>query len=524
MTLSIGSSASRVGNLAQANSFGGYACAPTSVANALLALGEDSLMQGPSEPGSWESLYETRNNLAENYFFTSVDWEKGASFNPKLPSPDYLIAGGSLPSQVLKGTINYINDRQKLQQPKRPVTVSVKGLVSGSIQYRDDKGNPTARVPMNFGGFDVQAVINGKNITSPSLVDYQNYFTQVDSGNSYGILDFLMQGLLRGPVVFGMYYTNAPAGHAVTATDIQINDSNANGVIERGEATISFIDPLNPSQAYSPTVGATTDQEAFNRIKSDGAVKLTKGEIWQNEDGYLTLNYEQQSLALDNGRISLPVGDASNNRLGQGNVTAAITLAMALNTSGLGSDFDKIVGSSSQVAPGLTDFSSFIIDPVTADKVLSGYVYSNESSSYSNQFRYYECIDASGTVKFSDPITGQLRILMPSDAGYSNAAWTLAQGFSGEAGAVSMGYRESTDSETLTKYRVDLSKLSNGYLAPIALTSKGDIWSPFAAANVDKQQHFLSTGPLSWRMEDQRGLGDRDFNDLHVSMLIESIL
>ena len=163
MTLSIGSSASRVGNLAQANSFGGYACAPTSVANALLALGEDSLMQGPSEPGSWDSLYETRNNLAENYFFTSVDWEKGASFNPKLPSPDYQIAGGSLPSQVLKGTINYINDRQKLQQPKRPVTVSVKGLVSGSIQYRDDKGNPTARVPMNFGGFDVQAVINGKN-------------------------------------------------------------------------------------------------------------------------------------------------------------------------------------------------------------------------------------------------------------------------------------------------------------------------------------------------------------------------
>ena len=95
---------------------------------------------------------------------------------------------------------------------------------------------------------------------------------------------------------------------------------------------------------------------------------------------------------------------------------------------------------------------------------------------------------------------------------------------SAKAGAVSMGYRESTDSETLTKYRVDLSKLSNGYLAPIALTSKGDIWSPFAAANVDKQQHFLSTGPLSWRMEDQRGLGDRDFNDLHVSMLIESIL
>jgi len=524
MALSVGSSASRVGNLAQANSFGGYACAPTSVANALLALGEDSLMQGPGQPGSWESLYETRNNLAENYFFTSADWAKGISLNPKLPSKDYRIAPGSIPSQVLKGTIDYLNDRRKVQQPKIPVTVSVKGLISGSIQYRDEKGDPTARVSMNFGGFDVQALINGKTITSPSLVDYQKYFTQVDSGNSYGILDFLMQGLLRGPVVFGMYYTNSADGHAVTATDIQINDRNANGVIERGEATISFIDPLNPSQAYSPTIGSTTDQEAFERIKSEGAVKLTKGEIWQNEDGYLTLNYEQQSLTLDNGRISLPVGDASNNRLGQGNVTAAITLAMALNTSGFGSDFDQIAGSLSHVVPGLADFSSFIIDPATANKVLTGYVYSNESSSYSIQFRYYECIDASGTVKSSDPITGQLRTLTPSDAGYSNAAWTLAQGFLGETGPVSIGYRESTDSETITKYRVDLSKLSNGYLVPIALTSEGDIWSPFTVANVDKQQHFLSTGPLSWRMEDQRGLGDRDFNDLHVSILFESIL
>jgi hypothetical protein len=66
MSLSIGRRERRYGNLAQANNYDYLACAPTSVANALLALGVDNLMQLPDQPASWQSLYSTRNQLAQD--------------------------------------------------------------------------------------------------------------------------------------------------------------------------------------------------------------------------------------------------------------------------------------------------------------------------------------------------------------------------------------------------------------------------------------------------------------------------
>jgi hypothetical protein len=64
----------RLGNLPQLDTFDFLACVPTSVANALLALGVDELMQEPSDPGSYDSLNKTRNILAEHYFYTSAKW------------------------------------------------------------------------------------------------------------------------------------------------------------------------------------------------------------------------------------------------------------------------------------------------------------------------------------------------------------------------------------------------------------------------------------------------------------------
>lgn len=345
---------------------------------------------------------------------------------------------------------------------------------------------------------------------------------------SRGVLDFLMQGLLRGPVIFGMYYTDSVGGHAIMATDIMINDANANGILERGEATITFIDPLNPSTSYSPDVGSPATLGEFNLIQSTGLPNFTTGDIWQDADGYLALSYDQRSLVLNpkngpNQKIDLSLGDSSNSSLGEVFSKSDITLAMSLNTSRLAPDFDRRSGALSAQTPGMVDFSFLLDDPVTRLQTLTGYAYSNESSAYSNYFNYYEVLDASGAIETRDTVTGQLVRLVPSDIGYNAAAWVLAQEFCGGSGAATLGNRESTDQETLTSFELDLSRLATGYLVPVALTSGGDVWTPFATANVDREQHFQSTGPLSWRMEDVRGLDDRDFNDLHVSVLIESI-
>lgn len=273
-----------------------------------------------------------------------------------------------------------------------------------------------------------------------------------------------------------------------------------------------------------PNVGDISTAQAFDRIQSTGPLNIVTGEIWQSANGFLGLAYNQKSLSLNNNRIDLPSGDSSNNRLGEESVNASISVAMALNTSGLSSTFEQQAGSLSQQTPGLIDFSFLIGNNKTKAQVLTGYAYSNESSSFANDFSYYECLDRTGVIKMSDQLTGRIIHLRPGDDGYNDAAWASAHGFTGSGGAAMIGERQSADRTVLTPFEVNLSRLTSGYLVPVVYTEEtGQIWTPFASANNDHSQHFLSTGLLSWRVEDQYGLGDRDFNDLHVSLLIASI-
>lgn len=159
MTLVIGSRSRRYGYLAQADTFDGLACAPTSVTNALLALGVDELLQMPSEPGAWQSLYQTRNKLAEDYFYTSPNWSSADSLNPALPKEEFHIAAGSLPSMILSGTIKYIADRESELQYSTPITINASGLSQGAITYASG-----GRLSMNFAGFDVVGNIDGTRV------------------------------------------------------------------------------------------------------------------------------------------------------------------------------------------------------------------------------------------------------------------------------------------------------------------------------------------------------------------------
>lgn len=535
MSISFGDSQRRYGNLAQADNYDGLACVPTSITNALLALNLDALMQDPSRPASWESLYATRNKLAEDYFYTSKYWQNfpseysdgsfnpgiAKSLNPALPDPTfinkkqtggYAVAQGTVPSMMLKGMLSYFED----QGLNDAITLTATGLIKGKA------GANT----FNFAGFDVTTTINNQTYTTPSQNDLSNTFAAAKNGDSQNNLDFLMANLERGPVVFGMYYTNEPGGHAVLATHLDLNDTNANGILEKNEGSkIWFIDPLNPGSSYDPSVESSSNPAAFNQIKTLGAAKPTSATIWQDTNGFLMIEYAQKSLVLRDGTIQLSGGDSSNGTTTTAPdlIDAAITMAAGLSTSGLASDFDRQAGRLATTTPGLIDFSFLRADSDTNTKTLSGQAYANESSALTNNYFYFECLNTEGSIATVDSITGLTTTLKPGDANYANAAWELAQQFSASGGALSLGERQSQDEAMLTAFSVDIAKLSTGYLAPITKTSNGDIWVPFSAGNSDNEQHYLSTGHLSWRMEDLSGLGDQDFNDLHVSILINSI-
>lgn len=519
MALLVGNTNLRYGSLPQLNTFpndigAGLACAPTAVANALPALNIDGLLADPLSPTSWQSLYDTRNDLGSNYFYTSGNWAKAVAING---SPQYKVAEGSPPALVLKGTIDYIARKKAESGFKTPITVNALGLTL------------VPAIEQNFAGFDVEAVVNGNPVQTPSFYEYQDYFTAINPGETRGILDYLILSLARGPVVFGGFYPWG--GHALLATSIEVDDNNANGILEKGEGRIFIIDPLNPSTAYSPAIGAeiTGGIEGFNTVQNTGTPNILSGDIWQDEDGFLKVEYSQSSLIPRPTRNSFILdtdfGDASSGALSSSPlpITVNVALAMAINTSGLSENLDKQLGTQANATPGLLDFGFLRQDLDTADAVISGYIYSNESSAYANEFFYYECLDQYGTIRSVDPLTGQNLTIRPGESGYSAAAWALAQELTGPNGAATIEHRESADTETLTAFSLDIGQLRTAYLAPIALTSAGDRWVPFSAGNADGKQHFQSTGALSWRMEDLYNLGDADFNDLHMSLLITGI-
>jgi hypothetical protein len=518
------------------------------VANALLALGVDELMQEPSDPGSYDSLNKTRNILAKHYFYTSDKWSSFVveqdssakkeeirkkqpdlmSYDDNLQTPEYFVAAGSVPSLVIDGTLKYIQDQQ-VKHPFRQVTLSASGLIKGEVDFSEN--GETSSTKYNFTGFNLSTKIDGVLIKTPSEPDKHFNEVLVDPKNrGAGVLDFLMHGLVRGPVIFAMYYTtDTRGGHAVVATKLDFDDRNGNGIIDKpekegeGEGKIFFIDPLNPSNAYKPG-----DDKKFSSIQGTEGFYLTSGDIWQDSDGFLKLSYTQQSLAeVQNAKgFDLVGGDTSNGRTGNRVQAADITLAMALNTSGLDPDFDIKSGALSKATPGLVDYSFLLNLPETKAKSLKGYYYSNEKSDLSHDFRYYEVLDPAGAIAAPglDPITGQPIRLRPGDDLYAETAWSLAQRHSGGSGALAMGERTSFDHGQKTPFTVRLDELTTGYLAPITRTSEGYIFTPYSIANADKLQHFQYKGPLSWSMEDQLMLGDQDFNDLHVSILVESIV
>ena len=495
--ITFGTNDRRYGTLAQLDTYGGLACAPTAVTNALLALDLDGLLAIPDSPGSHESLFNTRAVLAKKYFYTSREWEKAG------------LAKGSPPSLTLTGTRDYIKDLGF----ERNARVSALGL--NIFNGR------------NLAGFDVIAEINGETIATPELTNAIPYaVVGKGSSGSNGIFDYLAQNLNLGPVIFGGFYLGPNGepdgqGHALTATKIIIDDENSNAIIEKGEASIYFIDPLNPSTSYSPKIGDRILAD-FNSVKSTGSANFIKADIWEGTDGFLKVKYDQQSLQDANNILDFTSGDSSNNR-SENTTTVAVAMAMAISNSNIPENFGQALGENPTNMTGILNFNSLENTEGLKASSLSGNFYSNESSSMSNAFLFYEIESLVGSITSKDPLTGDKITYLPGDVGYAEAAWNNAQSLDRTKTKINMDERVSSDDAVHIPFTINIDQLSSGLLAPIVSTSDGNYWTSFSSGNSDGLQHFQATGNLSWRVEDQLNLGDADFNDLHVSLLATEI-
>ena len=136
-------------------------------------------------------------------------------------------------------------------------------------------------------------------------------------------------------------------------------------------------------------------------------------------------------------------------------------------------------------------------------KTLSGsYIIAREAS-YNSSMSFYRVLDVLGTVK--DTTTGLSYV--PGDTSYAAVA---------KANTVSSLSNLAVANLQLGSGTITVNETS--YLAPMAVVNGSDTFFAYAAANSDGLAHFRSLGDNIIGLEDMRGGGDRDFDDLIIQI------
>jgi hypothetical protein len=148
------------------------------------------------------------------------------------------------------------------------------------------------------------------------------------------------------------------------------------------------------------------------------------------------------------------------------------------------------------------DFSTFSgLEIVTGSLVLA------REASYDSITGFYRTLDMEGSVR--DALGA---ILRPGDSGYSAAAtYNLVSGLS----SLQVGNMRS-------KLLGGIAITESSFLAPMAMVN-GDTYFAFADASSDKLNHFKVLGTNLFGLEDMRGLGDRDYDDLVIGFSFSQI-
>ena len=369
-------------------------------------------------------------------------------------------------------------------------------------------------------GTDEKGILEGmpKFLDSQGLNNIISWNPQSGSTASDQLFINLIAAFAKGPVVFFDEY-DGEGGHALTAAQLEFNDANNNMRLDKGEARITVIDPLNPAkdEEYTPKnldVTGLTDDEKLQRWNEtiqagpNAQPFLKKVEIYQNTDNSGLFKFDYlQSFIKDPDKTEFSFEISPENPT-QGKFKGFL----GLHQSSLEDNIDDLIAPSRENNVVL-DFSSFIDDGDVSGELFS---YINEGSSLDNNLSFYQLADSSGTI--IDPITRER--FYPGDNGYIELAQKQSKVFEASDtndSNADLDGRVSADQAQMGSFSFSLDSIDDTALfAPIVSTSAGDTWTTFGEANRDGEDHFKWIGGLSFQMEDEYGLGDRDFNDLQV--------
>ncbi|WP_341882309.1 leucine-rich repeat protein [Synechococcus sp. UW140] len=235
-----------------------------------------------------------------------------------------------------------------------------------------------------------------------------------------------------------------------------------------------------------PDITKMSFQRDINLINGQ---KLVFFEVVDN-----TLEALIKTGSLNSSFRSLDVNKMTDSRAYAGKGGSSINLNLSTDFLNIG----ELISSHMGDAP-IFDFSSL------AGKTLTGDVLIAREASYDSSIGFYKLERSDGAVR--DSLTNSL--ILPGEAGYAAAALRSTNLFSGFGSlATSNRTNKSSDLEAFKDV---------GLLAPFArVANTGETYFSFSAANSDGLSHFRVLGSGVLGLEDIKGGGDRDYDDLIV--------
>ena len=268
--------------------------------------------------------------------------------------------------------------------------------------------------------------------------------------------------------------------------------ANADTVLTLGEMKSraqTLFSTLEASDVTLPTEAGKVNFEREILLVNGQSVRF-----FEVSDGTL-----DEITALSDGRLRfLSLSEASAQ---QAFLTSSggVKFQLDLITSDQG--LNALIGQEQGTATVL-DFSGFL-----GTETVQGSLVLAREASFDSVTGFYRTLDREGSVR--DALGA---ILRPGDAGYQAAAQlNLVSGLSN----LRIGNMQTNTNSAL-------AITESSFLAPMA-TVNGETYFAFAAASSDKLSHFKVLGTNLFGFEDQRGLGDRDFDDLVMGFSFSQI-
>jgi hypothetical protein len=416
-------------------------------------------------------------------------------------------------------------------------------VVGGSLNLKDDKGARVKNRRLAYFSIDDSGASPVSTLTYDPL---KRAGARFYDRNGDGVADFLSLALVDGGYGDKDKTVNGSILDPSTAATVDLNP-----VINRSNSsTLTVADPSNALAPASVVLKASLSQRVasvnqIGYVVLDASELATADELLSNittfkaraqtlfstlSDVDTTLQagttFDREILLLNGQSVRFfevanatldEISSMDDSRLsiisiGQRAPGASFDLNSAsgvgFNLSLLSADqgLNALIGQE-QGSAALLDFTSF-----AATEKVQGHLIVAREASFDSITGFYRTVDTQGSV-----LNANGDLLTPGIASredYLAAALRPDNVFSDFSGI------KVANRQTIHK---DFEVTATAYLAPYAQVY-GDSYFAFAVANIDNMSHFRVLGNNMFGLEDLRGGGDRDFNDVILGFSFSAVI